>query len=110
MEVDKRQKLLLVVVAVCVLGMGGVWFAFRDTGPSQRGPSDRPAAQKRVREVKDKKPKATKRGDSRKRRKDAQQTLEKRQRDPSERKVLDKKRRKRGKAKQEKKKKIVPAA
>ena len=55
MEVDKRQKVMLVIVAVCVLGMGGVWFALRDTGPSQRGSGDGPAAEVRVRETKSKK-------------------------------------------------------
>ena len=110
MEIGKREKGMLVVLAVCILGMGGAWFVFHDSGATRRDSSDAPKAEVKVRETKAKKSKSTKRTTSRRRKKGDKPTLQKRQRDPSERKKMDKKTRKGRRKTKEKKKKIIPAA
>jgi uncharacterized protein HemX len=111
-EMEKRQKVLLVVLGVLVLGMGGVyWFAIRESDTGSRNRGDAPAAVVRTRDTKDRTSKIQKRTTRDQRgRKSNKQVLEKRTRDGEERKSMDKKKRKGRKKGGEKKKKMTPAA
>jgi hypothetical protein len=109
---DKRQKSMLVILVVLLLGMGGVyWFVIRDPGSASRDNSDKPAATVRVRQLDKSKPKVVKKRDSRRRgTREERPTAQVRQRDVSERTTAEKKKRRRGGKKKEKQKKITPAA
>lgn len=110
MAMDNRQKTLLGVLVVLVLGMGS-WFVFlRDSGPAtaaNTGPKERVV---KVRDTKkDSGPVRTVR------KKEAPETAvvekdERRERDPAEREKADRKKRDAKKTQEKKAKKIAPAA
>lgn len=108
MTEEKRQRVLLAVLAVCVLGAGGVWVALHDWGGSDSGRTAATAAQRKVRE-----PTSTERAKRPSRRTRQEKVAErtKKVRNPDERDQKKKKTRgrKRGDTKT-KKKKIVPVA
>ena len=112
MEMEKRQKVLLVVLGALVLGMGGVyWFAIRESDTGSRNRGDAPAPVVRTRDTKSKTSKIQKRSTRDKRGKKREKpVLEKRTRDGGERKALDKRKSTGRKKGGEKKTKPTPAA
>lgn len=102
---DKRQKTLLGVLAVLVIGAGGAWYMFSSGGSNSNVVVDQGTFQKKERKTKD----ATKDKKAKKTRKKAgRKKAEIRQRDTLERKKAKKKTRRSQKRGKEKKKKIPP--
>ena len=108
MTEEKRQKVLLAVRAVCVLGAGGVWVALHDWGGSDSGRTAKTSAGRKIREIAPKE-RAKRSGRDTRRGKVAEskrKTRETAERDPTKRKTRQGKRG----DKKTKKKKIVPVA
>ena len=107
MEMDKKQKTMLGVLAVLVIGAGGAWYVFNSGGSSSNVVVDQGAFQKKERKTRD----ATKDKNVKKTRKKAgRKKAEVRQRETFERKKAKKKSRRSKRKGQEKKKKILPVA
>lgn len=51
MDEAKKQKVMLAIIAVCVLGAGGAWFVFRDSGSEQTAATTRSSGQRKQRRV-----------------------------------------------------------
>ncbi len=108
MTEEKRQKVLLAVLAVCVLGAGGVWVALHDWSGSGSGRTVATSAERKVREtVQKERPtrsgRETRKGKVTENRRKARATAD---REPKQKKTRQKKRG----DKRTKKKEIVPVA
>ena len=107
MEMDKKQKTMLGVLALLVIGAGGAWYVFNSGGSGSNVEVDRGASQKKERKTRD----TTKDKNVKKeRKKTGRKKAEIRERDKFERKKVKKKTRRSKRKGQEKKKKILPAA
>ena len=103
---EKKQKTMLAVLAALVLGMGGIWF-FVLGGSDAKQVATGPAPTRKVKVRDD----ASKKKTARKtRERKATQTVQRRERDLSDRDQDNKRKKKRRKGPTEKKKKIQPAA
>lgn len=105
---DKKQKMLLGLLSVLILGAGS-WWMFRDTGSKTQQVATTGASEKKKRRTADTEKKKT----SRKTRKKATaktETRERKTREVAERKTSAKKRRGKSKSKRKKKKDTQPPA
>lgn len=110
MAEDKKQKVMLAVLGVLIVGMGSYWFVFRDSGPQTVRDDDNQTAERKRRERK-----APEETTSRRRAREApEQTVERasrrEKREVRERPSVDRRRRKVGRKKKKKKKLTAPAA
>ena len=106
---DKKQKILLGVLGVLILGMGSWWFVFRDTGPKAEDTDESARAgpkERRTATTSDDKEKRTRR----KKAVAKTETRERKTREVATREAKVKERRSRGKKKRKKKKDRQPPA
>lgn len=108
MAEDKKQKVVLGVLAALVIGMGGYWFVLRDSGAgaSNVAMESKGGKTKRVRPE----PKNTKKKRSRRAERAKPERAEKKVREKTERTSKKKTRRGRSSGKVKKKKKTLPPA
>lgn len=109
MSDEKRQKVMIGVLAVLVLGAGGYWFVLRDSGAGDRASDVNTGVERKKREKKGDSNKTTKRA-TRDKGKKTTERAERKERVRTERDTTRKKRRSKGKAKVKKKKKELPPA
>ncbi len=107
MAMDNKQKTMLGVLAVLVLGMGGYWFTMLrgDTNTAtavSRGPA---VKRQRATRVEKKKPKAKRRERSK-----TKATAQRREREAVDTKKTGPSKRRKKRGPKEKKKKVMPAA
>jgi hypothetical protein len=105
---QKKQKLMIGVLAVLIVGAGTSYFVFRDRGPGELQPAVRSASERRVRETTTaaERPKRTQRPTT----DTAPQTAERREREPRDTRASSGGTRRRTDVKEEKKKKLAPAS
>ena len=106
---DKKQKILLGVLGVLLVGMGGTyWFVLRDTGPKYDMGTQQGAVEKKKRRTSEKKDEVTKKRTRRAKSTAKGDPVEKKTRAVKERKKQDKRRRTKKGTKIKKKKKELP--
>ncbi|MFQ5461353.1 MAG: hypothetical protein ACE5E5_01865 [Phycisphaerae bacterium] len=106
MAMDNKQKTMLGVLVVLLLGMGGYWFTMMGDNSNAASAVSRRPTVKRVRE----KPVAKKKKGKRRKRAKPKTTVQRRERDTVDTKKAGPKRRRGKRGPKEKKKKVVPAA
>ncbi len=112
MDQEKKQKILLAVLGVAVLGAGGYYVFMRDSGPGARGTGSAQRVERRqaadAGETVQRKPQRSTRAGSKKA--GPQKIVRRKVSKKGERKAVERRRSTRGKKAKEKKKKTSPAA
>ena len=109
MDDQKKQKVLIAVVAVLALGAGGYWFVGRDSGGSEQATVQISQSGRKERAEREQ----TERKGRRREREERQATaepVERRKRVEREDRTIQRKRRKRSDRKSVKKEELLPAA
>lgn len=109
MDEAKKQKVMLAILVVAVLGMAAVWLPGLLGGNNTSDTGNAEPRARRVRDTGEVETKRETRTERTEERKEAP-TVERRERDVSERQPTDRRRRSSGSKAKEKKKKIIPAA
>lgn len=109
MDEQKKQKILIGVLAVAILGAGGFWYMGRDASSNNQANVTAAPTKRRVREKKESTTKRTRRKRERKEA-TANQGSSRRERVEAERTTSSRRKRARGSGKKVKKKKITPAS
>ncbi len=109
MAQDQKQKIMIAVLAVLVLGAGSYYMFFRDSGNATAAVANQGPAGPRVRETQKKDETVTrKRAETRER--ETAQPTERREREESDDRETDGRRTRKTKETEVKKKKMTPAA
>ena len=110
MDEQKKQKVLLALVAVVFLGAGSVWYFTRDTGVGSSASVQSGPVQRKVRNQSDQTVKKTSRKKKRVRRDATAEAVTRKERKTADRQTVERKKRKGRRDKKVKKEVIAPAA
>ena len=108
MDAQKRQKVMLAVVAVLALGAGSYWFLGRDSGGNKAAAIEEGPVQRKAKVASDE-PVSKRKKDTKKEVRDEPTTVERKEREAPEETTVERKKKREEKTK-EKKKVITPAA
>ena len=107
-DAQKRQKMMLAVVAVLALGAGSYWYLGRDSGGNKSAVIEEGPVQRKAK-VASEEPKSMRKKDPKKEIRDEPTTVERKEREAPDETTVERKKKREDKAK-EKKKVITPAA